>query len=247
MKVALCISGHSRSYKKTYKNQAKNLININDCDIFVFTSDQTSGKGPPPWSKKINKEVLRQDLEVLYKDELKALAIETEIPENLPKPNSGDWNWARSTQYHKNYMCNKLLKNYQKENNVKYDIVVKSRFDLSFDMKIDIQKIVDSGGFEEKYGTPFNKGSDDVLFVFGGTKGHKTDCGGTSFAGSFAFGTPKVMDIFCNIYNYSGPYKSKLIHPCDQLKIHMVKNGVRICYIDDAEMKNKTRKYHFIR
>ena len=45
MKVALCISGHMRSYKKTFQNQLKNIIGPNDCDVYIYTSNLMSQRG----------------------------------------------------------------------------------------------------------------------------------------------------------------------------------------------------------
>ena len=47
MKVALCISGHMRSFARVYPNLLDNLIQPNDCDVFVYTSDVNSHKGRP--------------------------------------------------------------------------------------------------------------------------------------------------------------------------------------------------------
>ena len=42
MSNALCISGHARGFERTVDNQNKHLIEINDCDIFIYTSNLVS-------------------------------------------------------------------------------------------------------------------------------------------------------------------------------------------------------------
>tara|TARA_B100000282_G_C31725713_1_gene488317 strand:- start:1195 stop:2010 length:816 start_codon:yes stop_codon:yes gene_type:complete len=109
MNNALCISGHARAFERTINNQKKCLIEINNCDIFVYTSNlvsqrkQATTRLTPEYSHigeiyerreksgKINGIMynvdpieLEQRIRKIYGERLKEIKIENEsIEENL--------------------------------------------------------------------------------------------------------------------------------------------------------------------
>ena len=52
------------------------------------------------------------------------------------------WDWMRKRQLKKMHECNEMMHQYEKENNIKYDIVVRARFDIALAQKINIEQII---------------------------------------------------------------------------------------------------------
>lgn len=168
-KVALCISGLPRCFEQTYKNNLKYLIEPNNCDIFIYTSDFINQRrnleprlepieGSIFYTRnenkitdinyRVNKELLEKKLVSLYNDRIKQIFIEEETRKNNedvglnscriadPKQRK-PWTWIKKT-FEKTYKCQKLLENYCSKNNIKYDIVIRSRMDISFKKQINV-------------------------------------------------------------------------------------------------------------
>jgi len=126
MKVAVCMSGIARSFDKCYKSFIDNVLNLYDCDVFTFVSNDSNAKSLDliNHTKKI-------------------------IVDNEPKHDEKDYilHKARRTkkytiqgwlsQFWKIKMCHEMMINYSKENNIKYDWVIRCRPDLYYFRKID--------------------------------------------------------------------------------------------------------------
>jgi len=184
----------------------------------------------------IPRDVAMKSVQNVYEKRLKAFFIEKEPIFDIDKElEITKWQWLKNKQFEKMYKCNELLHLYESMKDIKYDIVVRSRFDIVFTRKINIQQII------SKYDNIDNK-----IFVFGGWESPEKDrfmdgyiCDG------FVFGKPDVVDIFCEIYKREEPYppNPKYIDYYNrmgdsaeyQVKQHMLKNNVEICYINDPQ------------
>ena len=256
MRVALCISGHMRSFARTYENQLKNLILPNNCDVFIYTSDVISQRknlepeyisrdgetyNNPKWFAgsgilyNVDKTVLENKIADLYGHRLKKLVIENEkISDN--QINNKTWEWYRKT-FEKTYKCNKMLQDYCRENNVEYDIVIRSRSDLEFEHTVDVKK-------EIKKGNPAKD-----LYLFGGwdPRGNLSAAGYKEYAfDGFCFGTMQNMDIYCNCYEMADPYNDVCLSLEPQLHAYLFKNDFKLNYVGESKNKN-SRWYKIIR
>ena len=181
-------------------------------------------------------EVAMQSIRGVYGDRLKAYYVERESISEIDKElEITKWEWLKNKQFDKMLKCNQLLHMYESMKDVKYDIVIRSRFDIVFTRKINVKQII------SKYDNIDNK-----IFVFGGWESPEKDrfmdgyiCDG------FVFGKPDVIDKYCDIYNRKTPYppNPKYIdyyHRMGdnaeyQVKQHMLKNNIEICYINDPQ------------
>jgi hypothetical protein len=145
MKVAVCISGHMRKFEQTFSSFNNHFLKHYDCDIFVHTWDDlgvsSAFKADTIHGSTENKKV---KIEQLYNpkaliiepsnfiNELKTMAQEY-APHliNLPKPV-----YHMSSMFYKIYACNELRKYYERNNNIKYDWIVRTRPDLNFSSRI---------------------------------------------------------------------------------------------------------------
>ena len=172
MKCALLLPGHMRHYKNTFSNQSKTIIDPNECDIFISTSNLiTSWIKPHEYvAEEKDVETLEEEIRSVYGDKLKGLIINPE--ENLdviPSP----LQWKRLKE------CFKQKTLYEKENNFNYDVILRGRADLVYSrpLKITEERIED------------NKVS--LIKHFDSRKIPIHD--------QFAYGHPDSMEQYCNL------------------------------------------------
>lgn len=144
MKIAILLCGHMRSWNecKTYFKETF-LKSSHDVDIFVHTYNQVL---------KYHfyvKQTLDNHTEISISDgqltnmialPMKNIVIEDQndvdpiiMAEYDKHPIENDI----YSQYRKFYLCDKLRLDYEKQHNVKYDVVIKTRFDISYSITLD--------------------------------------------------------------------------------------------------------------
>ena len=117
-KIAILMRGHVRSYKKTYPILKKIILDNFDCDIFIHSWD-------------CDKEILKLYNPVAFK-------IEKKPNYNLVHTNKKIFNRLKISyrnQIYSNIVLTNLMKKYKTDNNINYDMVIYTRFDMFF-MKI---------------------------------------------------------------------------------------------------------------
>jgi hypothetical protein len=131
MKVALCISGLSRTYKESYSTLSEFIINKVKPDIFIST-----------WSDSNNSEFYK-----LYNP----LAFESEVYHETNFNCFANYNHYVQKfnffpknllpMYYKIYKANLLKLAHENFTKEKYDIVIRTRSDLLYKNEIDIKEI----------------------------------------------------------------------------------------------------------
>jgi hypothetical protein len=140
MKIAICISGYLRTFKDCYLNILDNVIQGHDYDLFIHTYDKLGNSQGFQFEIDVNKDI---DLEYLKNlKNLKGLVVEKYddikyLFENKIKLLYHDPNRFLSMLY-KIYQCNELKKKYEIDNDFIYDLVVRTRGDLIFSNKINL-------------------------------------------------------------------------------------------------------------
>ncbi len=178
MKVAVCFSGHMRTYDKTYQSLKLNLLDHYDTDIFIHT-----------WSKSNNvrgKDFGKDDIDIekeikeIYKP--KSLLIE---PQKEFKLNFCEcFNFARTNPHNvfsKMYSMScvgNLLKEYQLNNDVQYDIVLSLRSDMEFLKPIKLIK------------------EENKIFIPGNVRVPEN-----TYHDYYAYGSSNIMQVYFNVYN----------------------------------------------
>ena len=138
MKIALCISGQMRTFRECYKNLNKNIINKLKPDIFIHTwkySGITTKASKDEKGEEITYDLLNElytpkkavieEFKKEYSQEINGIKIPKILIEKREKFYKG-----QLPMFYKMYECNKLKFKYEKENNFKYDAVIRLRPDL---------------------------------------------------------------------------------------------------------------------
>jgi len=264
MKIALCNSGHIRTMEQVLSNQNDFLIEFNNCDVFVYTSDLTTQRSCSHLYLKPSSEIFHSEkypkgkgliyktdksdilhrLQKAYGHRLKKHFIESEVINDLKKEQDPKkWEFHRVRQFHKIYECNKMVQEYEKDNNFKYDIIVRSRTDTMFlHNKLNIEQLIDD------YEGDLNK----AVFILGGWKDDKgIGKSRIGFFDGFAFGVPKVMNIYADVYFVkkiyeNGGFEDDKENPGNQLEQYLLESGLKIVYIYGKTPKSR-RGYQTIR
>lgn len=258
MKVAICYSGQIGGLKKAISNQRRSFLE-DSFDVYAHTSTLVSHKslkqphitpispvyeylkGGKGWRKnlpsygiiyKISYEKVQEFLNLIKPSKY---FIENEsLEESIEDINLTKWDWLKKRQLRKMHECNKMI-------NGNYDIVIRTRYEFSPYIGVDVREIY------EKHG------DDNKIFVFGGWQ-----CVPPMvfmdpfFCDGFAFGSPKVMNIFTSLYLNEDPYPfdPKYKDCWDkygdnveyQLKKHLEKHNIELIYIG-----NERSMYHLER
>jgi hypothetical protein len=159
MKIAICISGFLRTWEYSKLSFLKHLVQNHDCDLFVHTYKQNYFE----YSSEVQNVIYDEEIIVKMFDgfNLKKIVIEdrNEIIDNIISSSlkyeqlsnysykikeSSDINSNKISlgariydQLRKIYLSNELRKEYERKNNLNYDLYVKTRFDVLYIDKID--------------------------------------------------------------------------------------------------------------
>ena len=172
MKIALLLTGLQRNFEPFIKNQLELLIKNNNCDLFIFTSDKMCNR------TRIDNvisyiETQKNDNNILffqknYKDYLKNIIIDYNdklFIEYFSK-------FSEMKKFHKNLLQSyfkvtrglELIKEYEKLNSIKYDIIIRGRLDgfLLNDLSIKTLNINE----DEIYMSKSSNHLDDSILIF---------------------------------------------------------------------------------
>jgi hypothetical protein len=130
MKIALCLSGLARTFKKCYQSYIDNIINLYDCDVFVFVS-KDANSSDMDLIKPTKKVILEKNPSLDEKNYVKYISKKYTIQGFLQ-------------QFWKIEQCHNLMLEYGKQNNIKYDWVIRSRPDIRMKRPIDDLKSLDN-------------------------------------------------------------------------------------------------------
>jgi hypothetical protein len=156
MKIAICISGFLRTWEYTKKSFIEQLLQDkdNEYDLFIHTYYQNLYEFT---AEKSDKVLSKQEIEDLFTGlNIKVLSIENR-DETLPLLFKESEKYKHVSNYglqqqessdkdsisipigvrtydhlRKLHLCNESRKIYERENNITYDLVVKTRFDLCY-------------------------------------------------------------------------------------------------------------------
>lgn len=141
-KIAICISGYLRTFKECYPSLLENVIQDNDCDLFIHTYDTVGNSinhlNPIEYHEDIDMNFLQNipNLKLIVTEKWDDIKYKFE---NIKKLCPSVTNISRfSVMFYKIYQCNELKKQYEKEHNFKYDLVIRIRGDLFFTKNINL-------------------------------------------------------------------------------------------------------------
>jgi hypothetical protein len=162
MKIAICYSGKKRSWDQCVDSHIKNLID-DRCVIFSCTDQPLDGINV---TRHIN---IDDNKLSLYKDKFEAF-------HTRKKPETSVFNCLN--MYYSIYKVNQLKSEYEIENNMLFDVVIRVRPDLFFNnsIKNDAYNIspntiilpigIDHSGLCDQFWYSDTKGSDSISSLF---------------------------------------------------------------------------------
>jgi hypothetical protein len=209
LKIAICISGHLRTWNQTKEIFKNYLLDDNsDIDIFIYTYNRQNNK---QYSKVVNaeysfdqnpnnEELLINNPQILSDEEIKCLLQDIPVKKmiitnDVPILSNDDekfikiidkrkvdayWLSTRGSfnSFQSIHECNLLRQSFENENNIKYDVIMRTRFDILYYKKIDWTNIYKR--LNEK----------TLILGFGSTFGSPNDM--------TAIALDNVMDKYCN-------------------------------------------------
>lgn len=216
VKTALCISGHLRTFEENYKTVHDHILSKLDCDVFIHTWDilGLSYRHTDSHLHTIETSALVDKINQLYKP--KKLVIEKSRQFDV-KPimlqralDHRDWSGILS-MYYKIEACNNIKREYEEENNFKYDCVIRFRGDLWVEQDIPIDGFMNLNYlYLPLYGN------------FGGA------------CDQFAFGNSSVMDKYSSLYSNieSYLYAGAPFHPEKILQYHIEVQKLQVAKVN---------------
>jgi len=243
MKIAICISGQARNYEKGYQELKKWFLDKYDCDIYIHTwkdkkiiRSNFDENFTPSHSYELNDNDFDQILKLYQpKAHYFQYPIKFDINDIKGKLNRR-FNNLMSAAY-SIQACYDLVK----ESGIKYDLVIRYRFDLQFTdwVSPDCQFLTDITQLDPTYIHAFK------YHVENGIEGRPGEIDDL-----FAIGGMNVMEVYSNYFSYLLYYTWKdegymdwlnyLVTDPDPmvaesyLKYHLVKNNIPINKIDSG-------------
>lgn len=144
MRIAILLCGHTRTYLKTYQSFLDSFKDL-DYDVFCHTWDTKGHHDPVWWSEKgddIYEKLTQEDtdnLSNLY--HAKKVQVDPQrkfLPKNPEYLKIKGFNPVRN-MWETVWRANELRKQYELENGINYDCVLKTRYDILYDEKFNPQ------------------------------------------------------------------------------------------------------------
>lgn len=130
MKIALCISGQPRMWEKGYEYHYKNIIKNNDVTVFLH-SWEMPGEQMQEISEKYNSHSF-----ITSPNPTVDLSKYTNTPPPSPNWKVKDGRMSTWAQMYAIYECMRTKREYEEYYNIKFDWVVRSRFDFAINVRI---------------------------------------------------------------------------------------------------------------
>ncbi len=191
MKVAVCISGNIRTWFKIHKDFGKIFEKLNP-DFFIHTYDSSDcyrenyilpAIGPESTNRmtvNFANEDIKHLIDALYPQTLvieNMKEIEKMLIDMYPDVIVNSQTLIVACQLRKRYLCNELRKEHEKKNNIKYDWVIRTRFDLKYNFDpLTIEKL-----------STLQK---DIMYL-------PPKINSNCHNDQFALSSPELMDIYC--------------------------------------------------
>lgn len=260
IRIALLISGHIR--KNSVLENLRDYCRLYDIDVFVFTWDTVGLKGSEmKLDDAANLEAVNRAISELpnvrkFKIENNKKYIES-IEEETSKVPYFNWSSPEvfiKSQLYSIYKSHELMEEYAKENDIKYDMVVKLRFDLKFNQFNITPRIIDEINLS------------DVIFVPNHDVGHPHPDNGTScmtcdkmyyelglrhthifdhssiVCDVFAYGSQKSMKDYCSLYLHYDNMNKKFLP--ENLKFLKKNPDIKYTMKDNVYALDMTQSQH---
>jgi len=196
MRIALCLSGQARRITTNFNAIKENLLDTTGADVFFHFWSTVSEQDDMAPLKAVDlyhpKQYIIEPQVVFEQPEWFNLPS---IPITATSEEGKDKYQRIRSMFYSIWRSNELKKTYEKEQNFKYDCVIRSRTDIFYECPFDIEE--------------FNSAS---LALWGWDTWPKPPHG-PSFGDWFAFGSSEIMDK----YSMCHSHVDNVIEKCGQL------------------------------
>jgi len=198
MKVALCLSGQPRGLPLSL-DALKSGLDIDNMDVFFHAWFDPDTIGQPYDSAQSNNlgkvGKVHPDTERLLLETLHPIDYIMEPQRVFPFTQNfrhlSDANQDRMASiFYSMYMANLLKRKHELRNGFKYDLVIRTRYDLVYDNKIDVRKYIEHAKTHIVTSEKFQGIRNAPDFTHGNY----------TLTDIFAFSSSENMDIFCDTY-----------------------------------------------
>ena len=216
MNIALCLSGFPRNYKETFSLFKKHLLDVLHPDIFFYGYNQKAGEFDNEFVDKF------KFTDYIIKDYTEATTEEIDTF-------SGNWDGINlhcstrfsqlKSQFYNIYKSNQLKNQFEKNNNKRYDIVIRARFEAFFIRDVNLEEI-------EKYP------QDTIAIPY---KWNFKEVAHYGVTDQFAIGNKKNMDIYSSAIKKFKTYNldhNIMCHPETLMGYHLHFNKVKVNEIE---------------
>lgn len=151
MKVALLLSGHYRTFEQNYASLKQNLLDLYDIDIFMYTWDDygfwtpdENDTGGVYKTIKFSSDFITKIVKP-KKYKIEKMDDHLQIIKDLSmKVKNKRYHFVRPINitglWYSLHNCDLLRREYEKENNLKYDVIIRGRFDIFYSKPVIIDK-----------------------------------------------------------------------------------------------------------
>ncbi|MCZ2224453.1 MAG: methyltransferase domain-containing protein [Chitinophagales bacterium] len=219
LKVAICISGHLRTFDKTYNSFLSNVIipsqeKVARLNTFISTWETIGTHGSKGNSDDHLSNIKTIDKKYEIEKILNPVDLHIdqyyEYEEFLQKFRKDINNHHVDTyvaMFYNMYNLKKMIEKYENENNIKYDLIIRTRSDLLFRSKVNFCDFQKDYVYSPTIGRYFQNGMND----------------------QFAIGNNENMKIYFNIFEKLAEYiktRRDLPRPEHLIRHHLFSNGV---------------------
>lgn len=219
MKIAVLLTGMPR-YLEQSKLYSRNLFKGHEVDYFCHAwFDKTKKTEEKSWHKTEIKTDLNTEQKIIDNYNPKSYLIEPQRQFELPRNYNYNTSWPQPffivySHFYSVKTANLLRRIYEKENNIKYDLVIKLRYDVVIANKVDWTSY------------DLNK-----LYVHNNCNCWYDLYDDVSFNDMIAFSSPENMNVYCDtFYNIDKIYMENFIRfSCENfLSYQLISNNIDV-------------------
>jgi len=217
MKVAICISGHLRTFDRCFWSIFSKLIEPNNADVFIHTWETLGYNGPVDGTApQYNTFAKEKCIDAMYRPK-KMIIEDSKGFEHFKAAGEGySEKWMKVhpgftfAMFYSIWRANLLKIQYENENQFKYDVVVRCRPDLIIDHGVMLERFLNNNPLDAVFTPAF------------GSYGGAND--------QFAFSSSAFMNIYSELYSM---IPNHVQHGCgfrpeSLLAFHLARNGLPV-------------------
>jgi SAM-dependent methyltransferase len=212
IKLALCISGHLRTFEENYSSVKKFILDKNDCDVFIHTWNTIGHKHRNLDSNLSNTLTnnLLDKITKIYNPKKIVMEKERFFPPTkimIKRMEKGRDIVGVQSMYYKIESCNLLKKQYENQNGFVYDCVMRFRGDLRIENSLPLN---------------FGQNFDYLYLPTVGNFGGLND--------QIAFGSSQIMDKYSTLFSNIDTYLEEgcIMNPEKLLEWHLNKIQLKV-------------------